>query len=65
MESSFYAHKRNEEKADAFLKDIGIQFEKSDSTSNNVLKYVVKGYSAKWHFIIEEVFERFHDMLEK
>ena len=62
METLIYVNKLNETKADTFLNSLSIKHTK-EQNSENVLKYTIIGSTAKWHFIIEEVLERFHEQL--
>jgi uncharacterized protein YrzB (UPF0473 family) len=63
METTTYVNKLNESKADNFLNSLSVKFRKEQAKSENVLKYTITRNTAKWHFIIEEVLERFHEQL--
>ena len=62
METKIYVNKLNETKADNFLNLLSIKHTKEQTTSD-VLKYTITGMTSKWHFIVEEVFERLHEQL--
>ena len=61
METTIYVNKLNETKADNFLNSLSVKHTKEQANSENVLKYTIIGSTVKWHFIIEEVLERFHE----
>jgi len=62
METKIYVNKLNENKADNFLNLLSIKHTKEQTTSD-VLKYTIISETTKWHFITEEVFEKFHQQL--
>lgn len=61
-----YVNKLNEEKVDSFLNNMGIKYSKENSaTSINVLKYTILSHKENHRmlFIVDEVLERFHELL--
>ena len=63
METTIYVNKLNEIKADNFLNSLSVKYTKEQANCEDVLKYTIIGSTVKWHFIIEEVFERFHEQI--
>jgi hypothetical protein len=64
MTTTIYVNKLNETKVDNFFSSLSLKHTKEQATTENVLKYTITGYATKWHFIIEEILERFHEQLQ-
>ena len=61
-----YLNKLNEAKADNFLDSIRVKYTKEESKSPNVMKYTITSHEGQYKmlFIIEEVLQRFHELIE-
>lgn len=65
MTTTIYVNKLNETKVEDFLKLIGnTTYFKTNTSIPGVWEYTISISSSKWHFIIEEVLERFHEQLQ-
>lgn len=64
MTTTIYVNKLNETKVDNFFSSLSLKHTKEQATTGIVLKYTITGYATKWHFIIEEILERFHEQLQ-
>ena len=61
-----FVNKLNEVKTDIFLNGMSVKYTKEDTEkSPNVIKYTITSHKEqhKMLFIIDEVLERFHDVL--